>query len=113
MAAEFEDAPALGEQKCGKDLSGSLQGAGGIGGLLARTDMNSLWTQPANAHAFYHADGNGNITVTFCIPNVAGTHSFFYHIVPDRSGTTGPGRNIKQTICWTEPIDKSKCPCPK
>jgi RHS repeat-associated protein len=55
------------------------------------------------------ATDNGNGTVTFCIPNVAGTHSFFYHVVPDLKGTTGPGRNIKQTICWTEPIDKSKC----
>ena len=36
------------------DLSGTSQGAGGIGGLLARTD--------ANGSAFYHADGNGNIT---------------------------------------------------
>ena len=38
----------------GLDLSGSLQGAGGIGGLLARTD--------GNGSAFYHADGSGNIT---------------------------------------------------
>ena len=39
----------------GKDLSGKLQGAGGIGGLLARTDNGSGQT------AFYHADGSGNI----------------------------------------------------
>lgn len=38
----------------GSDLSGTMQGAGGIGGLLARTD--------ANGSAYYHADGNGNIT---------------------------------------------------
>jgi RHS repeat-associated protein len=38
----------------GLDLSGSLQGAGGIGGLLARTD--------SNGSTFYHADANGNIT---------------------------------------------------
>ena len=38
----------------GLDLSRSVQGAGGIGGLLARTD--------ANGSTFYHADGNGNIT---------------------------------------------------
>jgi RHS repeat-associated protein len=38
----------------GLDLSGSLHGAGGIGGLLARTDTNGS--------TFYHADGNGNIT---------------------------------------------------
>jgi len=38
----------------GLDLSGDDQSAGGIGGLLARTD--------ASGSAFYHADGNGNIT---------------------------------------------------
>ena len=38
----------------GLDLSGSLAGAGGIGGLLARTDTNGS--------TFYHADGAGNIT---------------------------------------------------
>lgn len=38
----------------GLDLSDSLQGAGGIGGLLARTD--------ANGSTFYHNDGAGNIT---------------------------------------------------
>jgi len=36
------------------DLSMSLSGVGGIGGMLARTD--------ANGSAYYHADGNGNIT---------------------------------------------------
>jgi RHS repeat-associated protein len=39
----------------GKDLSGSLEGAGGIGGLLARTGPNGS--------TCYHADGNGNITM--------------------------------------------------
>lgn len=44
----------------GTDLSGSLEGAGGIGGLLARSSGYSAgnWT----THHFYHADGNGNIT---------------------------------------------------
>lgn len=41
----------------GLDLSGGLQGAGGIGGLLARSDSGS------GSHAYYHADGNGNITM--------------------------------------------------
>jgi RHS repeat-associated protein len=48
----------------GLDLSGSLEGAGGIGGLLART-VNTLLQAPGSAllaHAYYHADGNGNIT---------------------------------------------------
>jgi RHS repeat-associated protein len=38
----------------GLDLSGSLQGAGGIGGLLARTD--------AQGAVFYHSDALGNVT---------------------------------------------------
>ncbi|HQI31975.1 MAG TPA: RHS repeat-associated core domain-containing protein [Verrucomicrobiota bacterium] len=42
----------------GRDLSGGLQGAGGIGGLLALTLHSSLPTP----HFFYHADGNGNVT---------------------------------------------------
>jgi len=44
----------------GSDLSGSLEGAGGIGGLLARSHGYSSgnWT----THNHYHADGNGNIT---------------------------------------------------
>jgi RHS repeat-associated protein len=45
---------ALATYTRGLDLSGSLQGAGGIGGLLARTDTNGS--------TFYHADGVGNIT---------------------------------------------------
>ncbi|HEX5221917.1 MAG TPA: RHS repeat-associated core domain-containing protein [Verrucomicrobiae bacterium] len=46
----------------GNDLSATLQGAGGIGGLLARTDHSTLISQPSAAHAYYHSDGNGNVT---------------------------------------------------
>jgi hypothetical protein len=43
--------------------SGSQQGAGGVGGLLARTD-NTLYTiGSSDAHAYYQCDGNGNVTV--------------------------------------------------
>ena len=42
----------------GTDLSGTLEGAGGIGGLLAMSVPSSGgWS-----HHYYHADGNGNIT---------------------------------------------------
>jgi uncharacterized protein RhaS with RHS repeats len=41
----------------GLDLSGSMQGAGGIGGLLARTVLG-----PPLAPSFYHSDANGNVT---------------------------------------------------
>jgi RHS repeat-associated protein len=53
------------------DLSGNLEGAGlprqsaatagGIGGLLARTDQVN--TTAAYAKSFYHCDGNGNVTM--------------------------------------------------
>jgi len=44
----------------GTDLSGTLEDAGGIGGLLARSAGYSggAWSD----HVFYHADGNGNIS---------------------------------------------------
>ncbi len=44
----------------GNDLSGTLEGAGGIGGLLARSSGydSGNW----GTHCCYHADGNGNIT---------------------------------------------------
>jgi hypothetical protein len=38
----------------GNDMSGTLKGAGGIGGLLARTDTSGT--------DYYHADGSGNVT---------------------------------------------------
>jgi RHS repeat-associated protein len=44
----------------GTDLSGSLEGAGGIGGLLARSHGYSAGNWSTNR--FYHADGNGNIS---------------------------------------------------
>ena len=44
------------------DLSRSFQGAGGIGGLLTRTDMGQWIAGSAFATAFYHSDANGNVT---------------------------------------------------
>ena len=47
--------PGLRAGRDAGDLRGRFQGAGRIGGLLARTDS-------AGTTAFYHADGNGNVT---------------------------------------------------
>jgi RHS repeat-associated protein len=44
----------------GNDLSGSMEGAGGIGGLLARSSGYSGGN--FTSHAYYFADGNGNVT---------------------------------------------------
>ncbi|HWW03186.1 MAG TPA: RHS repeat-associated core domain-containing protein [Candidatus Acidoferrum sp.] len=46
----------------GRDLSGSLQSAGGIGGLLARTDHTPSTINSPLSTSYYHSDGNGNIT---------------------------------------------------
>jgi RHS repeat-associated protein len=55
----------------GLDLSGSFQGAGGIGGLLSRTDTTIT--------AFYHADGNGNVT---CLVGATNQVLARYHYDP-------------------------------
>ncbi|MEO8379705.1 MAG: RHS repeat-associated core domain-containing protein [Acidobacteriota bacterium] len=56
------------------------------------------------------ATNNGNGTATFNVPNVAGTHSFFLHAVPNRSGN-GMMSNIYQDFTWTEAIPQG-CGCP-
>ena len=45
------------------DLSGSFEGTSGLGGLLSRTTHTGA-TGATLTHAFYHSDGNGNITAT-------------------------------------------------
>ena len=44
----------------GTDLSGGWQGAGGIGGLLARSELSTLNQQLSTA--YYHSDMVGNVT---------------------------------------------------
>ena len=62
----------------GNDLSGTREGAGGIGGLLART-ANLPQLTPSVWSAFYHADGNGNITA---MVNPSGNRVAQYHYDP-------------------------------
>jgi YD repeat-containing protein len=51
----------------GSDLSGSLERAGGIGGLLARSSGYNAGTGGWATNHFYHADANGNVTyLVFC-----------------------------------------------
>jgi len=61
----------------GIDLSGTWESAGGIGGLLARSHgySSGSWT----GHNFYHADGNGNITMLIDnagTPNVTASYRY-------------------------------------
>lgn len=50
----------------GKDLGGDFESAGGIGGLLGRTDSGLLTIGSPSGHSFYHSDATGNIT---CLVN--------------------------------------------
>jgi len=52
---------------------------------------------------------NWNGTATFFIPNVSGTHSFFYHLVGDIPWKFGPMSNITQHFQWTEPVPACGC----
>jgi RHS repeat-associated protein len=73
----------------GNDLSGTFQGAGGIGGLLARTDMG-LWVGGSQfATAFYHADGNGNISY-MAYPNQTEAAKYLYDPYGNMLAMSGP-----------------------
>jgi RHS repeat-associated protein len=62
----------------GLDLSGSLQGAGGVGGLLMVTDQTAINNQPSTHFAAY--DGNGNVAVL--VAAASGTVSATYEYGP-------------------------------
>jgi len=58
---DWNNAPKVSYTR-GVDLSGSRQGAGGIGGLLARSEHATSSPYGVNRTDCYHVDGNGNIT---------------------------------------------------
>jgi RHS repeat-associated protein len=74
----------------GTDLSGSLEGAGGIGGLLARSFDYSGGNWPH--HDFYHADGGGNITYMI---NSAGRFAASYRYDPFGNLISSDGRSAE------------------
>jgi RHS repeat-associated protein len=62
----------------GLDLSGSLQGAGGVGGLLMLTDQTTINNQPSTHFCTY--DGNGNVAAL--VAAASGTASATYEYGP-------------------------------
>ena len=72
----------------GQDLSGSVEGAGGIGGLLARTVHNLASPYAPASHAHYHADGNGNVTY---LTDAAGATLAAYRYDPYGRWLSGTG----------------------
>ncbi len=76
----------------GSDLSGTLQGAGGVGGLLAISDPI-----PAQFTSF---DGNGNITAL--IDTISGVASERYEYGPSGEILSAFGQNINNNpFCWS------------
>jgi RHS repeat-associated protein len=73
----------------GRDLSGSLEAAGGIGGMLARTENWRLNTDAASAHAYYHADGSGNITI-LSDANQKSAARYLFDPFGNTASSTGP-----------------------
>jgi len=72
----------------GIDLSGTLDGAGGIGGLLARTTYGQE-NPGAPTTAFYHADGNGNVTALM-YPNQQLAAKYLYDPFGNMLAMSGP-----------------------
>ncbi len=69
-----------------RDLSGTLTGAGGIGGVLARSHGYSSGTW--SSHNFYHTDGNGNLTA---LANSTGALQASYKYDPYGRWLSGAG----------------------
>jgi RHS repeat-associated protein len=77
----------------GRDFSGTLQGAGGIGGLLARTDNRLLTIADPDAHAYYHADANGNVTCLLSTNQVTAAR-YLYDPYGNTLSLSGPLANV-------------------
>jgi RHS repeat-associated protein len=80
----------------GNDLSGSLEGAGGIGGLLARSSGYSGSTGNWSTHDYYHADGNGNIT---CLVDTSQTLAASYRYDPYGNLISSSGALASTNTC--------------
>jgi RHS repeat-associated protein len=73
----------------GRDLSGSLQGAGGIGGLLARTESGPLAADGSLATVVYHADNVGNV-MALATTNGQVVASYVYEPFGSMIASAGP-----------------------
>ena len=69
----------------GLDLSGSMQGAGGVGGLLWLDDPSHT-----NVAQFVASDGNGNVAALICATNGAVTANYEYGPFGEVIRATGP-----------------------
>jgi RHS repeat-associated protein len=72
----------------GLDLSGSLQGAGGVGGLLWVNDPSTINSQPSTHFVSY--DGNGNVVALFNAANGSESARYEYGPFGEVIRATGP-----------------------
>jgi len=62
LIAEYTGTTLIKTYTCGLDLSGTLQGAGGVGGLLAVSEHSGTSQNPARTPFYPTFDGNGNVS---------------------------------------------------
>lgn len=90
----------------GTDLSGSLQGTGGVGGLLQVTDHGSLIT----SH-FFHYDGNGNVT-QITDNSGASAATYRYDAFGNTLTATGPYAATNRYRFSNKPLDSEVLTAP-
>ncbi len=84
----------------GNDLSGSIEGAGGIGGLLMIKDV------PSNSSYFVGHDGNGNITMLVNAETNELSAEYEYSPFGEVLRKTGPAANLNPfrfSSKWQDP----------
>jgi RHS repeat-associated protein len=85
----------------GSDLSGSLQGAGGVGGLLLTEEING-----SNTTAYHHHyDGNGNVTEITTGLTAASAASYRYDAFGNTLVATGPYASTNKYRFSTKPLN--------
>ncbi len=91
----------------GLDLSGSLQGAGGVGGLLWVNDISTLNSQPSTHLVSF--DGNGNVVGLFNTTDSSETARYEYGPFGEVVRMTGPACGINpfrfSTKCQDDETD--------
>ncbi|HWX19911.1 MAG TPA: RHS repeat-associated core domain-containing protein [Candidatus Binatia bacterium] len=89
LVAETDNSSALLRSYVwGNDLSGSLQGAGGVGGLLIVADQSTINSQPSTHFVSY--DGNGDVSALVNAADGTASANYEYGPFGEAVRSTGP-----------------------
>ena len=88
----------------GEDLSGTLQGAGGIGGLLS-SRLTPEKDQHPTTHLF-HYDSNGNVILLTSAADATPTARYAYDAFGQTLTATGPAAHLNRYQFSTKPIER-------